>query len=606
MTSANGLLRKLRRSAIAVATCLFAPVAAAGCVGADGNGDAHSGVDVEMYSDGAAGSDIALALLDSVPALMEAAGVPGLSLALVEDGHVTMTAAFGYANAETEEPVSEATVFEAASLSKQAFAYAVLKMADRGELDLDAPVWDLLEYDRLAHDERARKITPRMLLSHSGGLPNWGGTPLQLNFDPGTNWGYSGEGYVFLQKALEAKTGLTLDEIAEREVFEPLGMTSSHFVWVPAYDTLAASPHEETGIPEDVRVRTEANAAASLYTTARDYGLLMAAFLTGEGLSADLYAEVFTPQAELAEAEWGDDPEAKRNLAWGLGWGIQRGSRGPGIWQWGDNGTARGYVVAFPEDGTGLVYFTNSQGGLSIAEALVRVVAPEDEHWGLRFLDYGRFDSPRLIARIAVKRAFIEEGMDAGIEALRAAKADDPYVLEERHVNGIGYFLLGRDRVAEAIAVFEENTRDYPESANVWDSLGEGYMSAGEYAPAIENYRKSLELDPDNEGARQRIAWMEFELEAAGNPVSLSEAELARFAGTYGPRTIALRDGQLFYVREESDRPESAMRPLTAEIFVVEGIDDFRIRFETDRTGDAIALEGIYLGGDTDRSPRDP
>jgi len=536
---------------------------------------------------------------------MEAAGIPGLSLALVEDGHLSMTAAFGYKNAETEEPVDEGTVFEAASLSKQVLAYAALRMADRGELDLDAPVWELLEYDRLAHDERARQITPRMLLSHSGGLPNWGGDPLELNFEPGTNWGYSGEGYVFLQKALEAQTGLTLDEIAQREVFEPLGMTSSHFVWVPAYDTLAAVPHDELGYPADWRPRTEANAAASLYTTARDYGLLLAAFLSGEGLSAEMRAEMLTPQAQLATAEWGDDAEAKQHLSWGLGWGIQDGSRGPAIWQWGDNQTWRGYVVAYPDERTGVVYFTNSQNGLAIVEALVDVVAPDD-HWALRFLDYATLDNPRRAARIEVRRAFIDEGSDAGIETLRALNAEDPSVLEERHVNSTGYFLLGRDLVDEAILVFEENTRDYPESPNVWDSLGEGYMAAVEYAPAIENYRKSIELDPDNEGAQRRIDWMELELAAAESPVSLSAAELERFAGVYGPRTVSLRDGQLFYVREGSDRPESAMRPLTADMFTVEGIDEVRFRFETNEAGDVVALEGIYLGGDTDRTPRDP
>ena len=98
---------------------------------------------------------------------------------------------------------------------------------------------------------------------------------------------------------------------------------------------------------------------------------------------------------------------------------------------------------------------------------------------------------------------------------------------------------------------------------------------------------------------------MEFELEAAGAPVILSEAKLRSFVGTYGPRRISLREGQLFYKREGTDRPESAMRPLTADIFTVEGVDGFRIRFETDETGEVVALEGIYLGGDTDRTERD-
>ena len=132
-------------------------------------------------AEASAAGDPTLVLLDSVPALMQRADVPGLQLAFIEGGRVGMTAAFGYANAETEVPVTDRTVFEAASLSKPVFAYAVLRMVDRGEWDLDQPLWETLEYERLAHDERAREITTRHLLTHTSGLPNWGGTPLEMN-----------------------------------------------------------------------------------------------------------------------------------------------------------------------------------------------------------------------------------------------------------------------------------------------------------------------------------------------------------------------------------------------------------------------------------------
>ncbi|MGB5675345.1 MAG: serine hydrolase domain-containing protein, partial [Gemmatimonadota bacterium] len=186
-------------------------------------------------------------LLYSVPEIMKRANVPGLQLAYLDAGQVAMKAAFGYANSETTAPVTDKTVFEAASLSKPVFAYAVLRMVDRGEWDLDEPLWDILEYDRLAHDERARQITARQVLTHTTGLPNWGGTPLEFNSDPGERWGYSGEGIVYLQRAVEAKTGLTLEEIATREVFEPLGMSDTHYVWIEPFDTLAAIPHDEFG-----------------------------------------------------------------------------------------------------------------------------------------------------------------------------------------------------------------------------------------------------------------------------------------------------------------------------------------------------------------------
>ena len=175
-------------------------------------------------------------LLDSIPEIMKAADVPGLQIAVLESGEIVATRAFGTTSTESGAPVTDATVFEAASLSKPVFAYAVLRMADRGEWDLDQPLWEILEYERLAHDERARQITSRQVLTHTTGLPNWGGTPLQFNSDPGERWNYSGEGFVYLQRAVEKQTGLTLEEIGTREVFEPLGMNSTHYAWVNAYD----------------------------------------------------------------------------------------------------------------------------------------------------------------------------------------------------------------------------------------------------------------------------------------------------------------------------------------------------------------------------------
>ena len=134
-------------------------------------------------------------------------------------------------NDSAQTPLDTATIFEAASLSKPVFAYLVLRLADRGEFDLDRPLLEMLEYPRVAHDERSKRITARMVLSHGTGLPNWGGERLTLQFDPGTAYGYSGEGFVFLQKAIERVTGRSLEALARREVFQPLGMTRSSFVW---------------------------------------------------------------------------------------------------------------------------------------------------------------------------------------------------------------------------------------------------------------------------------------------------------------------------------------------------------------------------------------
>jgi CubicO group peptidase (beta-lactamase class C family) len=444
---------------------------------------------------------------------MEQAGVPGLQLAFLQGGQVMMTAALGYADTEAQRPVTANTVFEAASLSKPVFAYAVLRMVDRGEWDLDEPLWTILEYERLAHDDRARRLTTRHVLTHTTGLPNWawGDTPLEFLADPGERWGYSGEGFVYLQRAVEARTGLSLEEIGLREVFVPLGMESTHYVWIEEYDTLAAIPHDELGFPADRRRPEEGNAAGSLHTTATDFGRFLVAVLAGEGLESATRAAMLSPGADLMGAEWGDEAEPKEHLFWGLGLGLQEGRRGTAAWQWGDQGTARGFVLAYPGDGSGLVYFTNSQNGLAIGPAVLDLVF-DDDQWALEFLDYDRYDDPGRVARLDLTRTFLESGTEAGVVAFEQVRTQYPDLLGEGDVNSLGYVLLRRDKVDEAIWVFERNKIDHPESSNVWDSLGEALMGAGRLEESIANYRRSIELDPDNDDARRYVAEMEEKL----------------------------------------------------------------------------------------------
>ena len=160
---------------------------------------------------------------EELRSLMAAGNLPGLQVARVEDGTVVEDFALGVVEAEGEVPITASTVFEAASLSKPVTAYVAFRLVDRGELDLDTPLWEILEYPRLAHDGRARTITPRMVLSHTTGLPNWGGTPLELIEEPGEAWGYSGEGFVYLQRAMEKLTGRSLQELPRPRCSAPLG-----------------------------------------------------------------------------------------------------------------------------------------------------------------------------------------------------------------------------------------------------------------------------------------------------------------------------------------------------------------------------------------------
>jgi CubicO group peptidase (beta-lactamase class C family) len=321
------------------------------------------------------------ALERTVPELMRKNNVPGLSLALIRDGRIYWAKSFGVKDGDA--PVTNDTTFEAASLSKVMFAYAVLKLADRGKIDLDAPLQHYLDAPYIEGDPRIDKITARLVLSHRTGFPNWRPREgLTIHFEPGDHFSYSGEGFVFLAKAVERITGQSLNEFIQQMVFTPLGMTSSSYVWRQDYDARTAIGHDKGGKAQDKWKPKEANPASSLQTTALDYARFMTALLDGKGLNPHTLKEMETPQTAVQQnctANCFDVASPSTTIFWGLGVGLEETSAGSAFWHWGDNGSFKAYMVGFPKDKSGLVMFTNSENGLSIADAVVKAALDSDQ-----------------------------------------------------------------------------------------------------------------------------------------------------------------------------------------------------------------------------------
>jgi CubicO group peptidase (beta-lactamase class C family)/ketosteroid isomerase-like protein len=313
-----------------------------------------------------------------IPQLMERAHVPGLSIAVIRDAEIIWSGSFGVKSNETKEAVNDTTVFQAASLSKTTFAYAVMKLVERGELDLDTPLSDYLPGRYIENDDRVKLITARMVLSHTTGFPNWRpkGGALRLYFTPGEKFSYSGEGYVYLQKVVEHITGQPLDRFMQEQVFEPLGMRHSSYEWRDEYESNYAVGHNYFGIATDGGPMRHANAASSLYTTAGDYARFLVAMMRGSGLQEKSVREMLTPQVQLESCVICTHSKLRPSKlsevnTWGLGWGLQTTDEGTSFWHWGDQGIFMCYTVAFKDQKLGLVYFTNSKNGLAIRNELV-------------------------------------------------------------------------------------------------------------------------------------------------------------------------------------------------------------------------------------------
>lgn len=446
-------------------------------------------------------NEITSRLERNIPALMKEADVPGLSVALIRNGEVAWQHAFGVKDSNTKEPVTDNTVFEAASLSKPVFAYAVLKLVDAGKFDLDKPLNQYLpgDYD-VGPDPRLGQITARRVLSHTTGFPNWRGRDkLKIFFTPGEKFSYSGEGFVYLSKVIEHITGEKLNDFLQRMIFDPLGMTSSSYVWRNDYDSLKTSRHDSIGLPTPQNKPTVASAAASLHTTARDYGRFIAAILNGTGLKKETLKQMLTAQIKVDEGGTNTTgrpaDKLSLNVAWGLGVGLQTTADGLSFWHWGDNGDGKAYFVAFEKRKTGVVVFANSANGLSFMPELVDE-AVGGEQPALAWLRYESYKSP---GRVLLKN-ILASGVEAGLQEYRrwrSGRAANETV-NEAQMNRLGYNLLGLKRVKDAIEVLKLNVEDYPQSSNTYDSLGEAYMIDGNKELAIKNYQRSIELDPKN------------------------------------------------------------------------------------------------------------
>ena len=350
---------------------------------------------------------------DDFERLLRLASVPSMSLAVIDGEHVS-TRALGVRRAGEVERVTPDTVYAAASLTKAVFTYVLLGLARDGLLVLDRPVREYLPLPN-PDDPRAQTITARHLLSHSGGWRNWRNTPAQAltaDFDPGTRWSYSGEGFFFLQRVVEKLTGKGMALLARERVFEPLGMKRSSMTGLAELEPYQASGHNGRGEPvqpfgrptlvelrrlmaarglpldaarvedSEQAIKTaepalpvlpnflSPNAAASMVTTAADFGLFLRHLVTARRRREPAAAVVdlmMSPQIRCNEA-----------VQWGLGVGLEELGGRRVAWQWGDNTGFKNFFFADPEKEKAMAVFTNGDRGARVYERVIRAMTGED------------------------------------------------------------------------------------------------------------------------------------------------------------------------------------------------------------------------------------
>lgn len=326
----------------------------------------------------------------TVTRLMKAAEVTGVAIAIFNDGKIAYEKAYGFRDTEKKLPLTVDSVMTAASFSKVAAGYMEMHLVQEGILDLDKPVYQYLpkplpEYEKyadLAGDQRYKKITARMLLSHTSGFPNWrwanDDRKLNINFEPGSRYAYSGEGIDLLQLVVETITKKPLEDLMREHVFLPVGMARSSMVWQERFESDFANGYDEYGRSLGPERRKNADAAGSMQTTPRDFARFLLAVMNGEGLRKETHEQMFSPQIRITakhqfptmENETTDANNSIR-LSYGLGWGLYWSPVGKVFFKEGHDEGWRNYAVSFDKPKSGMLIMTNSSNGEGIFKELL-------------------------------------------------------------------------------------------------------------------------------------------------------------------------------------------------------------------------------------------
>jgi CubicO group peptidase (beta-lactamase class C family) len=447
---------------------------------------------------------------------------PGLSIAVIEHGQIAWSNGFGVTGAGEHTPVTPHTLFQAASISKPVTAAGALWLVQQGKLSLDGDVNRELTDWRVPDDSftAQQKVTLRRLLSHNAGvnvhgfdgyargqpLPNTEQTldgrppannpPVRVTTKPGTACNYSGGGFTIAGLMMKDVSGQSFEDFMREHVLLPAGMTASTFQQdlPPALAARAATGTDRDGksLPGKWRLYPEL-APDGLWTTPSD----LAKFALEIARSARDSANHILSQStvrEMLTVQCRDDPSGGTGLGFGLGYQNHAGI----FLHNGSNAGFQAILMMAPDAGWGYAAMGNSDNFEEVDRAVLRTLSIW-YGWGVE--SYSRDLGENLVIVRALRStaaamAYYRWAKSTGFIGLRH---------DVNTLNYFGYDLLGSKQLADAIRVLKWNVAAYPQDANVYDSLGEAYMDAGERSLAIKNYEKSLELNPKNDNAIARL-----------------------------------------------------------------------------------------------------
>ena len=487
---------------------------------------------------------------------------------VAENGKVVYKGAFGLANMEWNLPNTPDTKFRLGSITKQFTATLTMQLVEQGKIKLDAKISDYLPDYR---KDIGEKVTIHQLLTHTSGIPSYTGQPGfvenvsrnpykvddfvkkyasgDLEFEPGSKYSYNNSGYFLLGAIIEHVTGKPYEQVLKENIFDPLGMKNTGY---DHHDTII--PKRATGYSKTPDGYTNAGyidmsipyAAGSMYSTVEDLYLWDQALYTDKLVSAQSKALMYKPFLQDYAYGW-----VVQNASF-----KQDGKDVPVIRHGGGINGFTTTIVRFPQEKNLIVMLDNTGTGYldRLSDSIAKILYNQP------------YEQPKISIVPVLAKTITEKGIAAGVAQYRDLKAKESatYDFSEAELNQLGYRLLRTGKHKEAIEIFKLNVEAYPQGFNTYDSLGDAYVAINERELAKQNYKKSLELNPNNTNAAAALKTLDTPT------ITVDPKILDAYVGEYevGPGFVlrVFREGDKF-MTQATGQPAFEIFPDSETVF---------------------------------------
>jgi len=519
------------------------------------------------------------------------------SVLVAENGQVIYKKGLGLANMEWQIPNTPDTKFRLGSITKQFTAALILQLVEQGKVKLDGKISDYLPNYR---KDVGQKVTVHQLLNHTSGIPSYTSQAGFMNdvsrnpytvddfvtkyasndlaFEPGSKFVYNNSGYFLLGAIIEKVTAQPYEKVLKEKIFDPLGMKNSGYDHYGTLITRRATGYQKTPdgyINANYLDMSIPYAAGSLYSTVEDLYLWDQALYTDRVVSAASKDLMYKPNLSDYAYGW---VITKTRFAAGVE-NVPIITHGGGI-----NGFNT-VIARFPSQKNLIVLLDNtSQGGSlgGIQREIVNIL-------------YGQpHDLPKMPLAEVLLKAIEQKGIEAALAQYRDLKVKEAkaYDFSEPELNRLGYVLLQQKKLKEAIEIFKLNVAEYPKGFNTYDSLGEAYMIAENTELAIQNYKKSLELNPQNTSAVTMLKRLE------GKPGAVDTKTYDAYVGEYEMtptfKATVFKEGEKL-MTQATGQPPFELYPESGDKFFLKVVEA-KVTFTRDDKGVVTGLV-IHQGG---------